>query len=360
MPSSRDRKRASGISSCESGKKKTRLPASFVAVARRARGARARARGAVTACEARRSGTPKAVGGGLQPRRRALGAERERRGEAASRRALRARARCRRGTAARAGSACPGRPAGSSPERRGGRKRTGPMPSSSKRRRNWSSTTSASAPTTSSDARRVGRRRRHRRHQRGEAGVLALREGGLDAAARIVEHAHARREASATAAAAARDRSSLITSDGQEPTRNSSLMSGRRSSSRVDDAVEFLVGVGEAGEVALVDDRGGEARLGEDHHAGGRLDQVRAGARADDEEEGVLDLAVQPDDAGQAAEHLALAALAQHRRRRRSRRRPRAIGTARSCGGSHGVGAALGAAALAAARRAASAGTARR
>ena len=92
-------------------------------------------------------------------------------------------------------------------------------------------------------------------------------------------------------------------------------MSGRRSSSRVDDAVELVVGVGQAGEVALVDDRGGEARLGEDHHAGGRLDQVRAGARADHQEEGVLDLAVQPDDAGQAAEDLALAALAQHRRR---------------------------------------------
>ena len=91
-------------------------------------------------------------------------------------------------------------------------------------------------------------------------------------------------------------------------------MSGRRSSSRRDDPVELVVGVGQAGEVALLDDRGGEARLGEDHHAGGRLDQVRAGARADDEEEGVLDLAVQPDDAGQAAEHLALAALAQDRR----------------------------------------------
>ena len=91
-------------------------------------------------------------------------------------------------------------------------------------------------------------------------------------------------------------------------------MSGRRASSSADDAVELVVGVGQAGEVALLDDGGGEARLGEDHHAGGRLDQVGAGARADDEEEGVLDLAVQPDDAGQAAEHLALAALAQDRR----------------------------------------------
>ena len=108
-------------------------------------------------------------------------------------------------------------------------------------------------------------------------------------------------------------------------------MSGRRASSCADHAVELLVGVGEAGEVALVDDRGGEARLGEDHHAGGRLDQVGAGARADDEEEGVLDLAVQPDDAGQAAEHLALAALAQDRAlgAAAARRRP---GAARSSG----------------------------
>jgi hypothetical protein len=34
---------------------------------------------------------------------------------------------------------------------------------------------------------------------------------------------------------------------------------------------------------------------------------MRAGARADDQEEGVLNLPVQPDDPGQAAEDLALA-----------------------------------------------------
>ena len=122
-----------------------------------------------------------------------------------------------------------------------------------------------------------------------------------------------------------------MTSDGQEPTRNSSLMSGRRSSSRVDDAVEFVIRVGQAGQIALVDDGGGEARLGEDHHAGGRLDQVRAGARADDQEEGILDLAVQPDDAGQAAEHLALAALAQDRPLAAARRRGGCRTAARSC-----------------------------
>ena len=76
-----------------------------------------------------------------------------------------------------------------------------------------------------------------------------------------------------------------------------------------DFAVELLVRVGEAGEVLLLEDRGPESGFGEDHHARGRLEQVRAGARAHHEEEGVLHLAVQPDDAGQAAEDLALAAL---------------------------------------------------
>ena len=90
------------------------------------------------------------------------------------------------------------------------------------------------------------------------------------------------------------------------------MISGRRASRLVDDPVELVIGIGEAGEIALLHDGGGEARLGKDHHAGGRLQQMGAGARADDEEEGVLHLAVQPDDAGQAAEHFALAAFAQH------------------------------------------------
>ena len=77
----------------------------------------------------------------------------------------------------------------------------------------------------------------------------------------------------------------------------------------VDHAIELDIDVGKACEVALVDDRGGKARFGEDHHAGRRLNEMRAGARADHQEEGVLDLPVQPDDAGEAAEDLALAAL---------------------------------------------------
>ena len=81
----------------------------------------------------------------------------------------------------------------------------------------------------------------------------------------------------------------------------------------IDHPVELLVAVGHAGEVALLDDCGGEARFGENHHACRRLEQMRAGARADDEEEGVLDLAMEPDDAGEAAEDLALPPFAQDR-----------------------------------------------
>ena len=80
----------------------------------------------------------------------------------------------------------------------------------------------------------------------------------------------------------------------------------------IDHPIEFFVSVGEAGEIAFLHDRGGESGFGEDHHAGGRLDEVGAGPRSDHEEERILDLAMEPDDAGQSAEHFALAALAQN------------------------------------------------
>ena len=79
------------------------------------------------------------------------------------------------------------------------------------------------------------------------------------------------------------------------------------------DPVEFIIGVGKPGKILFFHDRGRKARFGEDHHAGRRLDQMRAGARAYDEEECVLDLSMQPNDAGKPAEHFALAALAANR-----------------------------------------------
>ena len=80
-----------------------------------------------------------------------------------------------------------------------------------------------------------------------------------------------------------------------------------------DDAIELVVDVGNARQIAFVENRGRETRLGEDHHAGGGLDQMRAGSRTDDEKEGVLDLSMQPNDACQAAKHFPLTAFAQNR-----------------------------------------------
>ena len=78
-----------------------------------------------------------------------------------------------------------------------------------------------------------------------------------------------------------------------------------------DDAIELLVRVGKARKIAFLHDRRGEARLGKDHHAGGTLYKMCAGARSHHQEEGILDLPMQPHDAGKAAEHFALTAFLQ-------------------------------------------------
>ena len=52
-----------------------------------------------------------------------------------------------------------------------------------------------------------------------------------------------------------------MTSDGQEPTRNSSLMSGRRSKELVDDAVELFVAIGHPGQIAFLDNGGPQSAV---------------------------------------------------------------------------------------------------
>ena len=196
---------------------------------------------------------------------------------------------------------------GASSRRRAGRQRTGPIPSSANSRRSWSSTTSGNAPTTSEFARR---RSRQDRHHRREAGVLALGEGGLDAAARIVQHPHVRRVPRAQPLGGAGEvELDHLRRAGADQEQLADVGAPRQQPR--DLAVDLLLRVGEPGEVLLLHDRRAESRLGEDHHARRRLQKMRAGAGAHDEEERVLHLAVQPDDPGQAAEHLALAALAQ-------------------------------------------------
>ena len=76
--------------------------------------------------------------------------------------------------------------------------------------------------------------------------------------------------------------------------------------------VEFFIGIGEASEIALLDDRGGETRLGKHHHARCRLQQVRTGARADNEKR-------RPESCGAA------------RRSRSGRKKPRATANSVVC-----------------------------
>src|SRR5271166_4442476 len=80
------------------------------------------------------------------------------------------------------------------------------------------------------------------------------------------------------------------------------------------DPVEFVVDIRDSGQVALGQDRRGETRFGEDHDAGGRLKQMGAGSGAHNQEKRVLNLPVQPDDAGQPTEDFALSTFAKDRR----------------------------------------------
>ncbi len=78
--------------------------------------------------------------------------------------------------------------------------------------------------------------------------------------------------------------------------------------------VKLGIGIRQTRQILLFENRRPEPGFGKDHHARRRLQKVRAGAAAHDQEERVLHLAVQPDDPGQPAEHLALAAFLQNGR----------------------------------------------
>jgi hypothetical protein len=77
----------------------------------------------------------------------------------------------------------------------------------------------------------------------------------------------------------------------------------------IDDAIQFLVDVGDAGKIALVQNCRREARLGKDHHARRRLDEVSAGSRSHDKKKRILDFTMEPNDACKSAENFALPAF---------------------------------------------------
>ena len=157
---------------------------------------------------------------------------------------------------------------------------------------------------------------RHFRHKRGQTGVFAFGEGRFDPAARISEDSHALAgfAAQMLRAEALRGVAEIELDDfgraGADEEQRADFRTPRQQP--VDHAGELRMAIGQTRQIALFDDRRGKARLGEDHHARCRLEQVGACARANDEEECILHLAVQPDNAGQTAEDFTLAAFAQH------------------------------------------------
>jgi hypothetical protein len=116
--------------------------------------------------------------------------------------------------------------------------------------------------------RRVEWLARQARGQRGETGILALRERRLDAAAGIAQYAHVRR---VLAGLTSRGAFQIYLDDFGGARSNEKQQFHVRTSLEqpLDHAVEFVVDICDPGEIALVHDRSREARLGENHDAGG-------------------------------------------------------------------------------------------
>ena len=153
----------------------------------------------------------------------------------------------------------------------------------------------------------------HQRNEGLQGTVFPLGEGGFDATAAVVEHHHAagmllvealgrfrQIELDHLARAAAHQEQGADLRAALQQLRHQSI--------------ELLIGIGQAGQIPFAEDRGAEARLGKDHHAGGALDQVRTGARTHHQKKGIRHAPVQPHDRGEPAEHLPLAALFERRR----------------------------------------------
>ena len=110
-----------------------------------------------------------------------------------------------------------------------------------------------------------------------KTGVFALGEGGFDATARVVEHAHL----GVVDLVLPFGRTRQVELDdfrGARTHQEQQADVGAARQQLADHAVELFVHIGQARQIAFVDDGGAKAGLGKNHHARGRLDQVGTGA----------------------------------------------------------------------------------
>ena len=153
---------------------------------------------------------------------------------------------------------------------------------------------------------------RQNRHHGGQTGILALGEGGFDPGAGEVQDAHRRR----VALGHPLGRLGEVQLDhlGRAGSHEEELPDVRAAGEQfVHNLVKFRLRICEAGKIRFLQNGRAKARFGKNHHAGGGLQQMRAGPRANHQKERVLHLAVQPDDSRQTAEHFALTALFENR-----------------------------------------------
>ena len=153
--------------------------------------------------------------------------------------------------------------------------------------------------------------RRHGRDQSSQTGIFPLGEGGLDAAPRVVENPDGGFKLPRKALGGTRQ-IELDHLRRARPDQKQKLDIGAPFEQTGDHLVEFGIGIGQPSKVALINDCRREPGFRKNHDARSRLDQMGAGSRTYHQKKRVLNLAVQPDDAREAAKDLALAALAKN------------------------------------------------
>ena len=150
--------------------------------------------------------------------------------------------------------------------------------------------------------------------ERCEAGILTLREGRLDPAARVVQDADLG-HILCTKTLSRFGEVELDDLGRAGPDEEQRFDIGAAIEQPLNHTVELILCINHTSKIALLHDGSRKAGLCKDHHASSRLQEVRAGPRAYDQEERILHLAVKPHDAGEPAENFALPAFAQDRPR---------------------------------------------